>query len=196
MGIEQAYIEKLKAARARMGMAPKAPVVTIRPLAPISVVKRGRGRPVGKVKLDINSQQEKDRRERQAADRLAAAKDARRRLTHTIDCERVSASAIILICSNYFGISLCDLKKGSCNDRAIALKRHVCVFLVRELCPHLSLHAIASVFGGYDHTSVLYAIRKVREMLPKRDPRVTCDVISLRALIKGFDLEEENYWGA
>lgn len=42
----------------------------------------------------------------------------------------------------------------------ISHPRHVCIWLVREICLSPSLPMIGAVFGGLDHTSIIYACKK------------------------------------
>ncbi len=61
--------------------------------------------------------------------------------------------------ARYFGIGLADLR-GGCRDRKVALARQVAMYSVRKNIG-LSLNEIGKIFGGRDHTSVLYACRKI-----------------------------------
>jgi len=48
-------------------------------------------------------------------------------------------------------------------SRSIARPRQVAMFIAKELTNH-SLPEIGEAFGGRDHTTVLHACRKVREL--------------------------------
>jgi chromosomal replication initiator protein len=62
-----------------------------------------------------------------------------------------------------FGISLHDLKTRR-RHKTIVLPRQVAMYLSRELTD-LSLPEIGNFFGGKDHTTVLHAYNKIKEIL-------------------------------
>ena len=51
-------------------------------------------------------------------------------------------------------------------SKSVALPRQMCMYLARMLTP-LSLEEIGGQFGGRDHTTVLYAESKIRDMKEK-----------------------------
>jgi chromosomal replication initiator protein len=59
------------------------------------------------------------------------------------------------------GVPLGDLKSKK-RTRKIAHARQVCMFLAREMTD-LTLQDIGRVFGGRDHTTVIYAIEKIEQ---------------------------------
>ncbi|WPF66162.1 MULTISPECIES: chromosomal replication initiator protein DnaA [unclassified Corynebacterium] len=80
----------------------------------------------------------------------------------------ITPTTIIEVTAEYFGITteaLCGVGK----TRAVAHARQLAMYLCRELTD-LSLPRIGAQFGGKDHTTVMYADRKIRkEMKEKRD---------------------------
>ena len=60
-----------------------------------------------------------------------------------------------------FGVRLADLQSKR-RTKSIVLPRQVCMYLARKLTSH-SLEEIGGYFGGRDHTTVLYAIEKIRQ---------------------------------
>ncbi|AZA10342.1 chromosomal replication initiator protein DnaA [Corynebacterium gerontici] len=94
----------------------------------------------------------------------------------------VTADSIIAETSKMFNIPERDIR-GSRKTRAVAHTRQLAMYLCRELTD-LSLPKIGEQFGGKDHTTVLYAVDKIRkEITQKRD---TYDEIQkLTARIKG-----------
>jgi len=66
-----------------------------------------------------------------------------------------------------FGVTLSDLKTKRRNKN-IVLPRQIAMYLSRELTD-LSLPEIGNVFGGKDHTTVLYAFNKIKVDLEKND---------------------------
>ena len=80
----------------------------------------------------------------------------------------ITASTIMEVTADYFGITL-DTLTGAGKTRAVAHARQLAMYLCRELTD-LSLPKIGNEFGGKDHTTVMYADRKIRkEMTEKRD---------------------------
>ncbi|MDK8450571.1 chromosomal replication initiator protein DnaA [Corynebacterium mastitidis] len=80
----------------------------------------------------------------------------------------ITPTAIIEVTAEYFGITT-DALCGVGKTRAVAHARQLAMYLCRELTD-LSLPRIGAQFGGKDHTTVMYADRKIRkEMKEKRD---------------------------
>jgi chromosomal replication initiator protein len=69
------------------------------------------------------------------------------------------------VCDAY-GVSLVDIR-GDKRPQSIVLPRHVAMYLCRELTD-LSLPKIGQAFGGRDHTTVMHANRKIRELMAER----------------------------
>lgn len=82
--------------------------------------------------------------------------------------QQITATAIMEATADYFDIDM-DVLRGAGKKRAVAHARQLAMYLCRELTD-LSLPKIGSEFGGKDHTTVIYADRKIRkEMTEKRD---------------------------
>ncbi len=80
----------------------------------------------------------------------------------------ITAPVIMEVAAEYFEISVATLR-GAGKTRAVAHARQLAMYLCRELTD-MSLPKIGDVFGGKDHTTVMYADRKIRqEMTEKRD---------------------------
>ncbi|MCX7492144.1 chromosomal replication initiator protein DnaA [Corynebacterium sp. P6129] len=80
----------------------------------------------------------------------------------------ITANTIIEVTADYFNISVKELC-GTGKARPIARARQLAMYLCRELTD-LSLPKIGASFGGKDHTTVMYADRKIRkEMTEKHD---------------------------
>lgn len=80
----------------------------------------------------------------------------------------ITPETIIEVTADYFQIRAQDLK-GSTKTRNIAHARQIAMYLCRELT-ELSLPKIGESFGGKDHTTVMYADRKIRKDIgQKRD---------------------------
>ncbi len=78
--------------------------------------------------------------------------------------------------SEYFKIRLSDMRSNK-RSRTLARPRQIAMALAKELTNH-SLPEIGESFGGRDHTTVLYATRKISE-LRDADPRVSEDYNNL-----------------
>ena len=78
----------------------------------------------------------------------------------------ITAAVIMNQASGYFGISIDDLI-GSSRSRTLVTARQIAMYLCRELTD-LSLPAIGQSFGGRDHTTVMHAERKIRQLMAER----------------------------
>src|SRR5699024_8589014 len=84
--------------------------------------------------------------------------------------------------AEYYKIRLADLL-GKKRSRSIARPRQLAMALAKELTNH-SLPELGQGFGGRDHTTVLHACRKIRE-LRKTDTRVDEDYLNLTRILTG-----------
>lgn len=75
---------------------------------------------------------------------------------------QISLDNIQRMVSDYFKIKISDLLSKRRN-RSIARPRQVAMALCKELTDH-SLPEIGEAFGGRDHTTVLHACRKIKEL--------------------------------
>jgi chromosomal replication initiator protein len=78
----------------------------------------------------------------------------------------ITASLIIAQTASYFGLSIDDLC-GSSRSRVLVTGRQIAMYLCRELTD-LSLPKIGQQFGGRDHTTVMHADKKIRQLLAER----------------------------
>lgn len=84
------------------------------------------------------------------------------------------------VVADYYGIKMAHLLSKS-RKRSLARPRQVAMALAKELTDH-SLPEIGHAFGGRDHTTVLHACRRIKQ-LRKEDPRLDDDWAKLvRAL--------------
>ena len=77
--------------------------------------------------------------------------------------KRMSIDYIQDTVAEYFQIDVSDLKAKK-RTKNITVPRHVAMYLCRELT-EASLPKIGESFGGRDHTTVLHACDRVREMM-------------------------------
>ena len=83
------------------------------------------------------------------------------------DGQQISPLAIITATSNYYKLTPEEIT-GSGRQQAVALARQIAMHICRELT-NLSLPKIGTHFGGRDHTTVMYATKKIsQEMREKR----------------------------
>ena len=75
---------------------------------------------------------------------------------------QISVDNIQRMVADYFKIKISDLLSKRRN-RSVARPRQVAMALCKELTDH-SLPEIGDVFGGRDHTTVLHACRKIKEL--------------------------------
>lgn len=85
----------------------------------------------------------------------------------TLDDDNVIAPVdIITNTADYFKLTVDDLY-GSSRSQAVATARQIAMYLCRELT-NLSLPKIGQLFGNRDHTTVMYANKKISELMKER----------------------------
>ena len=84
--------------------------------------------------------------------------------------------------AEHYGIRIADMH-SSRRARAVARPRQVAMYLAKQLTPR-SLPEIGRKFGGRDHTTVMYAIRKIED-LRTTEPLLSDDIETLRRLLHG-----------
>ena len=78
----------------------------------------------------------------------------------------ITAAQIMTATAQYFGVTVDDLC-GSSRSRVLVTARQIAMYLCRELTD-LSLPKIGQAFGGRDHTTVMHADRKIRQLMAER----------------------------
>ncbi|OIJ25215.1 chromosomal replication initiator protein DnaA [Nocardioides luteus] len=78
----------------------------------------------------------------------------------------ITAGLIIAQTAAYFGLSIDELT-GPSRGRHLVMARQIAMYLCRELTED-SLPKIGKHFGGRDHTTVMYAERKINQLLAER----------------------------
>ncbi len=94
----------------------------------------------------------------------------------------IDSKRIIEAVAQTFNISAEKLLSRD-RSREVALPRQIAMYLLREEA-NASLPQIGEALGGRDHTTVMYAIEKVREMI-ERDDMLRRQVIQIRQQIYG-----------
>lgn len=82
------------------------------------------------------------------------------------DGTHISALSIITATANYYKISTDDIT-GSGRQQAVALARQIAMHICRELTD-MSLPKIGAHFGNRDHTTVMYATKKISAQMRER----------------------------
>ena len=78
----------------------------------------------------------------------------------------VTAATIMAQTASYFSLTIDDLC-GTSRSRVLVNARQIAMYLCRELT-ELSLPKIGQTFGGRDHTTVMHADRKIRQLMAER----------------------------
>jgi chromosomal replication initiator protein len=95
---------------------------------------------------------------------------------------RVTIEEIQRRVAEHYNIRIADMQSAR-RARAVARPRQMAMYLAKQLTPR-SLPEIGRKFGGRDHTTVMYAIRKIEE-LRAIDPLLSEDIETLRRLLHG-----------
>ena len=106
---------------------------------------------------------------------LDFAKDALRDMIAAQD-KQITIENIQKVVAEYYKIRSSDMLSRN-RSRTVARPRQIAMTLAKELTNH-SLPEIGKAFGGKDHTTVLYATRKIQE-LKESDSRIEEDYKNL-----------------
>ncbi|WP_270887085.1 chromosomal replication initiator protein DnaA [Pedococcus sp. 5OH_020] len=79
---------------------------------------------------------------------------------------QITSATIMAQTAAYFGLSIEDLC-GTSRSRVLVTARQIAMYLCRELTD-LSLPKIGQQFGGRDHTTVMHADKKIRQLMAER----------------------------
>ena len=102
---------------------------------------------------------------RQGVD-LALAEIVLKDLIPTGAGPEITSATIMAQTAAYFSLTLDDLC-GTSRSRVLVNARQIAMYLCRELT-ELSLPKIGQTFGGRDHTTVMHADRKIRQLMAER----------------------------
>lgn len=94
------------------------------------------------------------------------AQSVLRDIIDTADDNVISPTDIITATAAYFKLTVDDLY-GSSRSQQIAGARQIAMYLCRERTS-LSLPKIGQLFGNRDHTTVMYACKKISELMKER----------------------------
>lgn len=82
------------------------------------------------------------------------------------DGNSIAPMEIVRVVADYFKLSQEELF-GKSRSQAIVVARQIAMFLCREKTS-MSLPKIGALFGGRDHTTVMYAVKKVGDLMSER----------------------------
>jgi chromosomal replication initiator protein len=102
---------------------------------------------------------------RQAVD-LALTEVVLRDLIPHDNAGQITSATIMAQTAAYFGLTIEDLC-GSSRSRVLVTARQIAMYLCRELTD-MSLPKIGQEFGGRDHTTVMHADKKIRQLMAER----------------------------
>ncbi len=94
---------------------------------------------------------------------------------------QITSAMIMAATATYFGLTVDDMCSQS-RTHVLVTARQIAMYLCRELTD-LSLPKIGQLFGGRDHTTVMHADRKVRQLISEKRS-VFNQVAELTARIK------------
>ena len=97
------------------------------------------------------------------------------------DSGQITPTMILEETAGYFVISVEEIQ-GASRSRNLTRARQIAMYLCRELTD-LSLPKIGKEFGGRDHTTVMHAERKIKQLLGE-DRRVYDEVSELTSIIR------------
>ena len=78
----------------------------------------------------------------------------------------VMPAHIMNACSNMFGVPVEEIV-GTSRRRQLVTARHIAMYVMRELT-ELSFPAIATEFGDRDHTTVIHAVNKIKQLMSEK----------------------------
>ncbi len=102
---------------------------------------------------------------RQAVD-LPLAQIVLKDLIPNEHANQISSATIMAQTAAYFALTIEDLQ-GASRSRVLVTARQIAMYLCRELTD-LSLPKIGQQFGGRDHTTVMHAEKKIRQLMAER----------------------------
>jgi len=94
----------------------------------------------------------------------------------------ISPEAILKAVAEHYGVKVSDLRSDR-KHKVVATPRQMAMYLLRELT-NCSFPDIGRRFGGRDHTTVMYAVKKIEKKLPD-DVSLRNTVDALRKKIEG-----------
>ena len=100
----------------------------------------------------------------------------------TLQARMVTVENIQKTVADYYKLRIADLLSKR-RSRSVARPRQVAMALAKELTTH-SLPEIGDAFGGRDHTTVMHACKRIKE-LRETEPRIQEDFSNLLRTLTG-----------
>lgn len=97
---------------------------------------------------------------------MSLAQTVLRDIVDQDDANVISPTDIISATAQYFKLTVDDLY-GSSRSQSVATARQIAMYLCRERTS-LSLPKIGQLFGNRDHTTVMYAYKKISDLMKER----------------------------
>lgn len=97
---------------------------------------------------------------------ISLAQTVLRDIVDNDDANIILPTDIIAATAQYFRLSVDDLY-GSSRSQSVATARQIAMYLCRERT-NLSLPKIGQLFGNRDHTTVMYACKKIAQLMKER----------------------------
>ena len=97
---------------------------------------------------------------------MSLAQTVLRDIVDQDDAGAISPTDIITATAQYFKLTVDDLY-GSSRSQSVATARQIAMYLCRERTS-LSLPKIGQLFGNRDHTTVMYAYKKISDLMKER----------------------------
>ena len=100
----------------------------------------------------------------------------------TLKARMITAENIQKTVADYYKLRMADLLSKR-RSRSVARPRQLAMALAKELTT-LSLPEIGDAFGGRDHTTVMHAVKRIKE-LRESEPRLQEDYLNLLRTLTG-----------
>ncbi|MFH1452521.1 MAG: chromosomal replication initiator protein DnaA [Armatimonadota bacterium] len=113
---------------------------------------------------------------------ITLVKEALKNIISDDKNKNLSIAVIQQVVSEYFGISLAELK-GEKRDQRFSTPRQIAMFLAREMIGS-SYPDIGKEFGGKDHTTVMHAWKKINEL--QRSPQISNGISNIKNQLTSY----------
>lgn len=95
----------------------------------------------------------------------------------SFESKKITATAVLNIIASYYDLKVSQIRSDK-RDRYMALPRQILYYILRvEL--GMPLMEIGSFLGGRDHTTIIYGVRKISDMLTTNE-KVRGDILSIK----------------
>lgn len=99
------------------------------------------------------------------------------------DVRLPSVAAIVFAAATHFGFSVEEIKSAR-RSADLMKPRHIAMYLAREMTVQ-SFPQIGKVFGGRDHSTIVHAYFKMRDLIEAGDEETIQAVEAVRAVVHG-----------